>query len=43
VIQTGEDGRILNYRDYWNPWVVLEALGGVDTALESFRPQAGGR
>jgi uncharacterized protein len=43
VIQTGEEGRILHYRDYWNPWVVLEALGGVDTALASFRPQAGGR
>ena len=43
VLEYGEDGRLLNYRDYWNPWVLLEATGGLDTALESFRRQDGAR
>lgn len=30
-------GRIARYRDYWNPLVVLSALGGADAANAAFR------
>jgi ketosteroid isomerase-like protein len=33
---TLRDGRIARYRDYWNPLVVLAALGGADAANAAF-------
>jgi uncharacterized protein len=30
------DGRIARYRDYWNPLVVLTALGGTEAAAAAF-------
>lgn len=35
VIETS-DGRILRYRDYWNPLAVGAALGGVDAFVDAF-------
>lgn len=35
-IITLRDGRIARYRDYWNPLVVLAALGGADAANAAF-------
>lgn len=37
---TIRDGKIANYRDYWNPLVALQALGGED-ALLSFTADEG--
>lgn len=34
---TLRDGRIARYRDYWNPLIVLSALGGADAANAAFR------
>ncbi|ETX28649.1 nuclear transport factor 2 family protein [Roseivivax isoporae] len=34
------DGRISRYRDYWNPLVVLSALGGAHAAAQSFSGDA---
>ena len=31
------DGRIVHYRDYWNPLILLEAIGGIETLTSSFR------
>lgn len=32
--------RIAAYRDYWNPLVVLDSMGGADAAVQTFQPQA---
>lgn len=34
------DGRIAHYRDYWNPLVVLSALGGAEAAAAAFTGEA---
>lgn len=31
------DGRIVRYRDYWNPLILLEAVGGVDVLATNFK------
>lgn len=35
-VVTLRDGRIARYRDYWNPIVVLTALGGADAAARAY-------
>ncbi len=35
-VVTMQDGRIARYRDYWNPLVVLTALGGTEAAAAAF-------
>lgn len=35
-VVTLRDGRIAHYRDYWNPLVVLTALGGTAAATAAF-------
>jgi ketosteroid isomerase-like protein len=35
-VVTLRDGRIERYRDYWNPTVVLTALGGQDVAAAAY-------
>lgn len=30
------EGRIVHYRDYWNPLILLEAVGGVETLTSDF-------
>ena len=35
-VVTVRDGRIAHYRDYWNPLVVLEALGGREAAAAAY-------
>jgi uncharacterized protein len=35
-VVTLQDGRIVRYRDYWNPLVVLTALGGAEAAAAAF-------
>lgn len=35
-VVTLRDGRITRYRDYWNPTVVLTALGGRDAAAAAY-------
>ncbi len=35
-VVTLRDGRIVRYRDYWNPLVVLTALGGAEAAAAAF-------
>lgn len=35
-VVTLRDGRIAQYRDYWNPLVVLTALGGAESAAAAF-------
>ena len=35
-VVTLRDGRIAHYRDYWNPLVVLAALGGTEAAAVAF-------
>ena len=35
-VVTLRDGRIVRYRDYWNPLVVLSALGGAEAAAAAF-------
>lgn len=37
---TIRDGKIANYKDYWNPLVALQALGGED-AMRSFIAKEG--
>jgi len=37
---TLHDGRIAEYRDYWNPLIVLSALGGAEAAIASFKAGA---
>ncbi|MGH1416968.1 MAG: nuclear transport factor 2 family protein [Pelagimonas sp.] len=34
------DGKIVQYRDYWNPSVVLDAVGGVDALPENVKTTA---
>lgn len=36
AIITTKDGRIASYRDYWNPQVASEALGGDEALNEAF-------
>ncbi|MDA4848580.1 nuclear transport factor 2 family protein [Hoeflea poritis] len=31
------DGRIVHYRDYWNPLILLEAVGGIETLTSNFQ------
>lgn len=33
-VVTFRDDKIVTYRDYWNPVVAIEALGGVEKLLE---------
>jgi hypothetical protein len=35
-VVTLREGRIAHYRDYWNPLVVLTALGGTDAAAAAY-------
>lgn len=35
-VVTLRDGRIAHYRDYWNPLVVLTALGGTEAAAAAY-------
>ncbi|PWK59656.1 nuclear transport factor 2 family protein [Roseicyclus mahoneyensis] len=35
-VVTLRDGRIMRYRDYWNPTVVLTALGGREAAAAAY-------
>ncbi|AZL60519.1 nuclear transport factor 2 family protein [Tabrizicola piscis] len=35
-VVTLREGRIAHYRDYWNPLVVLTALGGTEAAAAAF-------
>ena len=35
-VVTLRDGKIARYRDYWNPTIVLSALGGTDAAAVAF-------
>lgn len=35
-VVTVRDGRIARYRDYWNPIVVLTALGGSEAAAQAY-------
>lgn len=35
-VVTFREGRIAHYRDYWNPLVVLTALGGTEAAAAAF-------
>jgi ketosteroid isomerase-like protein len=35
-VLTVRDGKIVGYRDYWNPLVALEALGGADALTAAF-------
>lgn len=34
------NGKIVQYRDYWNPCVVLDAVGGVDALPENVKSSA---
>ncbi len=34
------DGKIVQYREYWNPLVTIDALGGMDAWLQSGRAPA---
>ncbi|MCV0425397.1 MAG: nuclear transport factor 2 family protein [Roseibium sp.] len=36
-VVTVQDGRIVRYRDYWNPLVLLDAVGGVETLKSTFK------
>lgn len=35
-VVTLREGRITHYRDYWNPLVVLKALGGAEAATAAY-------
>lgn len=35
-VATLQEGRITRYRDYWNPLVVLTALGGHEAAAAAY-------
>lgn len=37
---TLRDGRIARYRDYWNPLIVLSALGGAEAAMAAYQGAA---
>lgn len=39
-VVTLREGRIARYRDYWNPLVVLTALGGTDAAAAAYKGAA---
>ena len=39
-VVTLRDGRIARYRDYWNPLVVVQALGGPEAAAAAFKGAA---
>ena len=39
---TLRDGRIMHYRDYWNPLVVLAAVGGADAVNAAIRAEEKG-
>ncbi|GGH49527.1 nuclear transport factor 2 family protein [Frigidibacter albus] len=39
-VVTMRDGRIACYRDYWNPLVVLSALGGAEAAAAAYAGRA---
>lgn len=39
-VVTLREGRISHYRDYWNPLVVLSALGGAQTAAKAYAGEA---
>ncbi|MBL4733431.1 MAG: hypothetical protein JKY82_12710 [Rhizobiaceae bacterium] len=32
-----QGGRIVHYRDYWNPLILLEAVGGVEPLTSNFQ------
>ena len=34
------EGRIVRYRDYWNPLVALHALGGAEPAANAYAGEA---
>lgn len=36
-VVTLREGRIARYKDYWNPLVVLQALGGPEAAAAAFK------
>lgn len=40
-VVTLRERRIAHYRDYWNPLVVLTALGGAEAAAAAFAGKAG--
>jgi len=40
-VVTLREGRIAHYRDYWNPLVVLEALGGAEAAAAAYAGAGG--
>lgn len=31
------DGKIVRYRDFWDPWVMVQALGGAEGIAEALR------
>jgi ketosteroid isomerase-like protein len=39
-VVTLRDGKIINYRDYWNPLVAAAALGGLDAMVSAFAGEA---
>ncbi|WP_372426120.1 nuclear transport factor 2 family protein [Salinarimonas chemoclinalis] len=39
-VVTLRDGRIVRYKDYWNPLVALAALGGTEAVAASFGKEA---
>ncbi|MGK8235023.1 putative PhzA/B-like protein [Roseovarius sp. EC-HK134] len=39
-VVTVREGRIAHYRDYWNPLVVLTALGGTEAAAAAYEGTA---
>lgn len=39
-IVTLRDGKIVNYRDYWNPLAAAAAMGGLDQMIAAFTPEA---
>ena len=39
-VVTLRDGRIARYRDYWNPLVVVQALGDPEAAAAAFQGAA---
>jgi len=30
-----KDGKITRYRDFWNPWVIIEAIGGPEALAQA--------
>ncbi|XXY53621.1 nuclear transport factor 2 family protein [Sorangium sp. So ce269] len=39
-VVTLRDGKIIKYRDYWNPLVAAAALGGLDAMVDAFSGKA---